>query len=247
MLAYDEDDLPVQRQASLPLLVFNTIYNDTSSELSTAIGELIYGAMFFAMRSCEYSKTQERNPKSKILTVGDVQFYNKTGHRVNKNLHQAHAVKITFRNQKNGEKMESITRYRSKSKYGSDPISIWAQIISRINKIDGTTDTTPVNIVCINKKLHYITASQLRTCIKSTVKQIGFKILGIHPHEVGTHSIRTFFATFLAAMNVDVKYIMIQGRWKSDCVLRYIRKDIVDNNISRHILNCTNVLRRKLA
>lgn len=203
--------------------------------------------MFFAMRSCEYSLTGERNPKTKLLTVGDVTFFDAHGQRLHKHFQSAHAVKIVFPNQKNGEKNEAIIRYKSNSRAGEDPVTIWGSIISRIRSYDGTTSSTPINTVCIDQKLHYIKATQIKQRIQHVVDTIGFKTLGILPTNVGTHSIRTSFATFLATTNVDVKYIMLQGRWKSDCVMRYIRKEIVDNKISSHILDSTNVIRRRLA
>ena len=211
------------------------------------MGTLIYGAMFFAMRSCEFSKTQEKNPKTKLLTIGDITFYDKHNRQILKHLHKAKAVKITFRNQKNGEKGESIIRHRHHSIHGTDPVTIWASIVTRIRRYEGINNDTPINTVLRNGKLDIITANHVRSYIKKIVNNIGFKILGIKDSEVGTHSIRTSFATFLATANVDVKYIMIQGRWKSDCVLRYIRREIVDNGISIHILSRVNVLRRKLA
>ena len=245
--AYEEGDPPVKQQASLPLSVFNKMLQNASNPLQRAIAELAYGALFFAMRSCEYSKTNEKNPKTHILCLKDISFYDCKGHPVTKHLHKAHAVKITFPNQKNGEKDESIIRYAHRSKTGPDPVAIWAAIVTRIQSYEGTNEDTPINTVCVRHRLFKITNVQIRKYVKFTVRRMGFRRLGLHPSDVGTHSIRTSFATLLASQNVNVSYIMLQGRWKSNCVMNYIRKEIVDNDTSEHILAITNLNKRKLA
>ena len=50
-----EDPLP-QGQQCLPLSFFKSLYEDRSSTLNIALGQLISGALFFACRSCEYSR-----------------------------------------------------------------------------------------------------------------------------------------------------------------------------------------------
>jgi hypothetical protein len=55
--SYSIEDPPVKRQASLPLSIFEMLYKSNKDPLAKAIGELTGGALFFAMRSCEYSDT----------------------------------------------------------------------------------------------------------------------------------------------------------------------------------------------
>ena len=78
--------------------------------------------------------------------------------------------------------------------------------------------------------------------IKSVMDKIGVKRLGFTHHDMGTHhSIRTSFATMLSYLKIDPTLIMLNGRWKSDAVLRYIRTDIISPKIlhllykTRHI------------
>ena len=94
------------------MCVFKDFLDDKSTALDEAIGELTIGALHFTMRSCEYSTTNEKNTRTKRFRIRNIAFYNSRGHRLKKKKYfaTAHCVKITFENQKNGEKMETITR-----------------------------------------------------------------------------------------------------------------------------------------
>ena len=231
LVSYKEVDPPTKRQASLPMFVFQELLEDKSSSLDEAIGELTNGALYFAMRSCEYSTTTEKNPRTKRLKIRNIAFYNSRGHKLKKrkNFAKAHCVKITFENQKNGEKMETITRTRGDPNSLCKPVEVWAKIVNRVLSYNGTGPNTYVNAVCIDGKLRNVTASIIGSKIKSVVDKIGVKRLGFTRDDVGTHSIRTSFATMLSFLKVDPTLIMLNGRWKSDAVLRYIRIDIISS------------------
>ena len=243
LLSYKEEDPPTKRQASLPLCVFNALRDDDATNLDQAIGELTNGALYFAMRSCEYSTTSEKNPRTKRLRVRNIQFYNSRGHRIKKKkkFHRAHRVTITFENQKNGEKMETITRTQGRKNSQFKPVKIWADIVTRILSYEDTGPDTFVNVVCVDGKLREITASMIGLKIKACVDKIGIKRLGFTRHDVGTHSIRTSFASMLSFQQVDTKHIMLQGRWKSNSVFRYIRTDIMaPEKITRALQDAQN-------
>ena len=212
LLSYKEVDPPIKRQASLPMCVFKDLLDDKSTALDEAIGELTNGALHFAVRSCKYSKTTEKNTRLKICNIA---FYNSRGHRLKKrkNFVAAHCVKIAFDNQKNGEKMETITRTRGDPNTFSKPVKVWAQIVNRVLSYDGTGADTYVNVVCIDGKLREVTASPaIGLKIKSVVEKTCVKRLGFTRHDVGTHSIRTLFATMLSYLKIDPTLIMLNGR-----------------------------------
>ena len=138
------------------MCVFKDFLDDKSTALDEAIGKLTNRALHFAMRSCEYSTTNEKNTRTKRLRLFNiVAFYNSRGHRLRKkkNFAAAHCVKITFKNQKNGEKMETITRKRGEPNSLSKPVQVWAQIVNIVLLYDGTGPDTYVNVVCIDGKL----------------------------------------------------------------------------------------------
>merc|ERR1711974_421962 len=51
---YKKEDGAVKHQKWLPLQVFKSIYSNKFSPEDEALGQLISGALFFGMRSCEY-------------------------------------------------------------------------------------------------------------------------------------------------------------------------------------------------
>jgi hypothetical protein len=72
--------------------------------LYAALADLTIGAFFFAMRSCAYSSVAVRG-KTKLLTVGNIQFYTKDRTEISPldpTLHLiAEYVTVTFEDQKN--------------------------------------------------------------------------------------------------------------------------------------------------
>ena len=50
------------------------MWDNKSTHLSTAIGQLTNGALFYGMRSCEYSKVKGTR-KTKLLLIRNFTFY----------------------------------------------------------------------------------------------------------------------------------------------------------------------------
>ena len=88
----------------------------------------------------------------------------------------------------------------------------------------------PVNTFKQTNKtpLYFITQKEILQHIRSTVLSIGKQKLGFTSDKVGTHSIQSSFAMQLYLQKVSVYTIMLQGRWKSDCFLLYIRKQVME-------------------
>ena len=63
---------------------------------------------------------------------------------------------------------------------------------------------------------------QLRSFIAS-IDHAGY---GLHPDDIGLHSIRASAAMGMYLNHIPVYTIMLVGRWSSDAFLRYIRKQV---------------------
>ncbi len=70
---YKLDDPETKHQKCLPIVVFKTMWANNKTVMSLAIGQLICGALFFGMSSCEYSKV-EGTRKTKIIRICDLTF-----------------------------------------------------------------------------------------------------------------------------------------------------------------------------
>ena len=71
---YKDEDKGVKHQSALPLRVFEKIWNNKLTHLNEAMGQLIVGALFFGMRSCEYLKVSGGR-KTKLLRLKNVRFF----------------------------------------------------------------------------------------------------------------------------------------------------------------------------
>ena len=224
---YKKADEAVKHQKCLPLQIFKVIWANTFTELDKALGELITGALFFGMRSCEYSTvTGER--KTKLLRLRNIQFMlnNERIPRVRNNikLFEADSVSITFISQKNNEKDQTITMHKNGSQLC--PVRAWACLCLRILKINNASLDLPVNTYKIKSTIGFISSTEVLRHIRTTVSIVGESSLGFSSLDVGCHSIRSSFAMFLYLQNVKTDRIMRQGRWRSDAFLLYIRVQV---------------------
>ena len=233
----DKDPAP-NHQACLPLIVWKSLHKLQRCHFTTAIGQLIIGALFFGMRSCEYSSVNDSDGKRKTkrLELQNISFFSKhkDGFIVEiphsapeTDLIQAECVSVTFVDQKNGEKMCTITQHRTTNP-AFCPVHAWGSLVKRVRGYPKATDSTPVNTFWDHKKKKcvLITSTQVRNHLRTAVKSVGAKRLGVQLNRIGTHTIRTSFAMLLYLANVRTSTIMLIGRWKSDAFLLYLRKNI---------------------
>ena len=170
---YKATDLGRRHQKCLPIGVFRKIYNMRNTELSTEIGQQATGALFFDMRSCEYSK-ESGDRKTRLIQLKNIRFFygrKEISKSANMNLRHATSVSITFTQQKNGHKEADITIHSSKSDLC--PVKTWGEIVKRILSYPNTNLDTPVNYVLINNKAKYIESKDVLNQIRLTVILIG--------------------------------------------------------------------------
>jgi len=244
--AHDSNE---NRQKAIPISVIRQIhklYSLSGDPLSIAASQLIIGAFFFAMRSCEYSKTTSplESKRTQILTLGDIRFF-KNYQLINHNdpeLQNADIVSITFRSQKNNEKNQTISMHRSKDSVIC-PVVTWASIVSRIRSYKNSSDTSQVNCYMTRRgNLTHITSNQIRTKIRAAAAVIGENSLGFKIDEIGCHSLRSGSAMAMYLAGVPITTIQLIGRWKSDAFMRYIREqvDCFTENISSKMMSVQN-------
>jgi len=224
---YNSQDGSVKHQKCLTLQVFQSIYNNTFTHKERVLGELICGALFFGMRSCEYSVVKGER-KTKLLVLRNIQFFlnNQKVARIRRNMQllEALSISITFVSKKNGVKDQTITMHKNGTKLYL--VRIWACLTLRILQYPGGSLDLPVNIFNIKHKMTLISSQEILEHIRATVSVMGSENLGFHPKEVGCHSIRSSFAMFLYLQDMRTDRIMLQGRWKSDAFLLYIRVQV---------------------
>ena len=188
------------------------------------MGQLVCGAFFFGMRSCEYL-TVTGLRKTKRLKVKNVRFFKNNIEIIDKYsplLQYSDTVSITFEFQKNKQKNITVSQPRSGKEIC--PVIIWSKILQRILSYKGSSDENPVNTVLIGGKNHHIISEEMLHHIKNTVDNM--KGLGFTGKDVGTHSVRASLAMALYLSRRPVSTIMLIGRWCSDAFLLYIRRQV---------------------
>jgi len=239
---------PVEnRQKAVPVSVIKEVsnpYSKSCDPAALASSQLITGAFFFAMRSCEYSKTT--SPKdsgtTKLLTIGNIRFFKarKLIAHSDLNLNKADIVSITFESQKNKEKFQTISMHKvSYSQTALCPVRSWAEIVQRIRKYPSSKDSMTVNTyISHTGKLSYISSTQIRTRLQAAAATIGSNELGFKVSEIGCHSLRSGGAMAMYLAKVPITTIQLIGRWKSDAFMRYIREqvDCFTSNVSSQML-----------
>lgn len=220
---YKQQDPNIKNQQFLPISSFIDIYNDNSTPLHTDLGQLTAGALFFAMRSCEYTNVQSKEPrKTKILCLRNIRFFYNDSEMSNPdNFHQADFVSITFEFQKNLQKNKTISQHKTNTNFC--PVKFWASIKKRILSYPKTSESSKVNLFLQNGKLVEITSAQIQSHLKAHV-------LNINPLQqkyqfscIGTHTICTSLAMILNDQQVATYIIQPIGRWRSVAFMKYIR------------------------
>lgn len=195
-----------------------------------AIAELICAALFFACRSCEYSKTpQNERKKTRPLRPCDITFVK--GPRIinqsSPEIFTADAVIAKFGSQKAGDPDHDDEVPMDRTDHPQlCPVRLWAKVISRLRNYPTFDPKWPVFTFYdqTSKKFQTIESKEISKAVKAAVKLIGKDKLGFGPDEVGTHSVRSALAMQLYLQHVPPYTIMMIGRWRSDAFLSYIEK-----------------------
>ena len=226
---YKTTDGPTKHQKALPPEVYRWWIRHAEHPREKARAELLAGALFFAMRSCEYTKTNSKDQKTRPIRPIDITF--RIGAEVidhnNQRKYLADNVEITFRVQKNGVIEDQILQWHSNDKELC-PVKHWASTIDRLRSYPNYDEKWPVYYFFDpnTKKATNITSEEISTDIKAAVDAIGPNTLGFTSKDVGTHSNRAGFAMMMYLSGRPVYTIMLLGRWLSDAFLRYIEKQI---------------------
>ena len=200
------------------------MYRNVFTPMDEAMGQLVCGAFFFGMRSCEYL-TVSGTRKTKRLRIRNIRFFKNNLPLTDKRnpiLRYADTVSVTFEFQKNKQKNITVSQPRSGKEIC--PVIIWAQLVQRILFYKDSSENTYVNAIQIGKSKGYIKATEMYQHIVHTVDNTPG--LGFTGKDVGTHSVRSSLAMALYLAKRPISTIMLIGRWCSDAFLLYIRRQV---------------------
>ena len=195
-----------------------------------ALSQLFIGAIFFAMRSCEYlqSTHKEDSRRTRILRLRNIQFKKDGKVLAHDSPHIAlsNLVIITFEFQKNNQRNRTVHMFKTDD--GTlCPVKAWAYTVQRIRTtVPGSTEDTKVCAYVENGQVRFIDSTYARAKIRGVVDIIGSDILGFTKEDVGLHSIRSGGAMAMFLSGVTTLIIQRIGRWDSDAFMGYIREQV---------------------
>jgi hypothetical protein len=236
--AYDNLDPPPNRQKAITPRLLRRLYASSGAShpllcdcAPAIVADLIIGAWFFAMRSCEYTQTPVPG-RTLIICLAGVIFRDHRRRVIaqgNPLIVDAEYVTLIFEDQKNGTKRDARTQRRTNHKILC-PVVRWGTIVLRIRRtIPGFSATTTVNTIRLGSKTLLIANSFTKKSLRTTCRIFGGKAtFGFDPHEIGNKSVRSGAAMALFLADVSTAKIMILGRWSSDAFLAYIRPQVLE-------------------
>ena len=221
-----------KKQKALPMQVLRTMMQVSNTEWEVATSWLLIGAIFFAMRSCEYLQTSSREDmkRTRILRIRNLKFV-KDGMQLDYNdprLEHSDIIMITFEFQKNDQRDVQIHMFRTNDEL-LNPVKAWARTVQRILKYPGSSEQSKVCMFWSKDKgASVIQADHVRTRLRSMVDIIGEANLGFTKEEIGLHSLRSGGAMAMFLSGTSTIVIRRIGRWSSEAFLEYIREQVED-------------------
>jgi hypothetical protein len=224
---YKREDPSTKHEKALPPQVFRHRLKMAITPREIARAYLICGALFFAMRSCEFCYVGTGERKTRPIRLCDIVF--RMGSRVlphnSRHLHKATSVEINFGDQKSDIKDETVSMDNN-GRADLNPVTIWAHIVRRVRSYPGCKDDWEIFTFHDGSTFSNISSREILTDLRASVDTIGKDVLGFSSDEIGTHSIRASFAMMAYLAKEPIYTIMLIGRWNSDAFLAYIEKQI---------------------
>ena len=224
---YKRSDPSTKHEKALPPIVFEHILMMAILPREVARATLICAALFFAMRSFEYTYVGTGERKTRPIRACDIIFRNGAkvvGHD-DPHLHLSGTVSIDFGEQKSELKDETVTQDNNNDT-DLNPVILYSSIIHRLRSYPNYSDKWPIFTFHDGDKFIKISLREILQEVRTAVDSIGIDELGFTSADVGTHSIRASLAMTMYLAKEPIYTIMLIGRWSSDAFLAYIEKQI---------------------
>ena len=199
------------------------------SAKAACTADLIVIALYFCLRSCEYSKTPSHRRTTQFC-YKDMQFHNADGvipqDAPDHVFLAATAVTFFLDTQKNCVRGESSTMEASGLLHGC-PVVAAARRFIHLRSHNADPDLPICSYHTSPKSAPTsISSRHITATLRLEATKIGFQTLGFHPHEIGSHSLRSGGAMTLHLAGISEHTIKIIGRWRSDAFLIYLQGQI---------------------
>jgi len=199
-------------------------YSDQELDPATqATADMTCLGFFFLCRPGEHTLTTDNTP----FTLRDVTLYRDKDEYTYQRCppeeyDNATSVALTFTTQKNGVKNE-IIRNGSTGDPLVCPVRTAARLLAYHHRHHSPPDT-PLCAFYDHDLLCHVRAKHITQALRSELTLLlasGMR-LNILPHEIDARSLRSGGATAMLCAKIDKDLTQLQGRWKSDAMIRYL-------------------------
>lgn len=212
--------------------VLRKMHSIAESHWEQATTWLLTGAIFFAMRSCEYLETNanKASHRTKILRLRNITFKTHDSRLLQANS-QAHEIEssklviVTFEFQKNDKRNVQVHMFCTNDSV-LNPVVAWAKTVICVCSYNNTTMESKVCTVLQGTTVSCIHLDHARIWLRSTTKLVGESALGFTKDAVGLHSIRSGGAIAMFMSGISTVIVQRIGQWSSEAFLEYIRDQL---------------------
>jgi hypothetical protein len=210
---------------SLPLLRFALTTRPPGCTLSQAAGDCLIMAFYFLLRPGEYAGVPSPSSTDDLFRLQDVGLW--IGHRrldllcaPTPDLLAATFVSLTFTNQKNGVRGETLGHARSGHPTLCPVLSVVARILHL--RAHGASPSTPLNAYTTPAGgRHYVLPHDITTLLRCAARRAPTD-WGLSPSDISARSTRAGGAMAMLCAGIDSDRIRLIGRWRSDEMYRYL-------------------------
>ena len=225
--SYKQEDRATSHEKALSPIVFRRMLDTAQLPRELARVWLVCAALFFAMRSCEYTFTGNVEQKTRPIRPCDIVFW--IGARIIPHdsplPHTASLVSVDFGEQKSKIKNETVSQDSNDEK-DLNPAPLLARTIKRLQSYPGYSNTWDISTFYDGKSFSKISSKEVLIDLRATVDCIGANVIGFSSSEISTHSVRASLVMMMYQAKDPVYTIMLIGRWSSDAFLSYIKKQV---------------------
>ena len=223
--AWRRHDPPPARVKPLPLSLIRLAVSRAplTCAPSQAAAACLIIAFYFLLRPGEYAGAPSPSSDD-LFRVADVGVW--IGHRrldpltsPPADLLAATFVSLTFTNQKNGVRGETIGHARS----GHPSLCPVVAIVSRLLHLrqHGASPSSPLNAYYMRGRAYFVLPADITTLLRHTARQAPPE-WGLNPSDISARSTRAGGAMAMLCAGIDSDRIRLIGRWRSDEMYRYL-------------------------
>ena len=224
--AWRRVDPPPSRVKPLPLSLLRLALRmgaPPDAARTCAVNDCLVMAFYFLLRPGEYAGVPDPLSADDLFRLQDVGLW--IGQRrldpftsPPPDLLATTFVSLTFTNQKNGVRGETLGHARS----GHPSLCPVLRIVSRVLHLrnHGARRTTPLNAYYSNERWLYVLPADITALLRAAARHA--PAWGFSPADISARSTRAGGAMAMLCGGIDSDRIRLIGRWRSDEMYRYL-------------------------